>query len=541
MASKSKMISGSPLLTGSATTPGVPIPPEIKKLIPTIIKKCQDFGLDFFPVIVEFLTYDQISEIAAYGGFPVRYPHWRFGMEYEELSRGYEAQAHRIFEMVINACPCVIYCLDSNTTVDNVTVIAHAIGHNDFFKNNVFFSKTDRGMVNKMANHGSRIRKYMERWGNERVTDFIDRVLSLETLINPHDAWVEREFQDRKMIDSREYEFPHMNKIKPGHEYMDPWLNRDADTKKQWDRIKEKELAKDLGISKMSEKNIFRFLKDNAPLAPWEQDVMSMLYDEAMYFAPQRATKTGNEGHASWVDYKLMAGEGLVSLGQKSHDMGIFEYSLHKMGVLGGKYSTNPYKLGFSLLLDIEERWNKGQFGTEWEQCDNYREKKNWDKKLGLGKEKVLEVRKYCNDYMLIKEFFTEDFCEKYEFFDWVLDPETNTYKIASRDFKAIKKKLLAKYQNAGLPDIRIVDSNHAGKGHLLLDHKWEGDALLEDYARRVLANIWSIWKKPVILSSRNANGEEIVVIAESSKHEAVEIFRRGEYEHSFLGIRPKK
>ncbi len=32
----------------------------------------------------------EMNEIAAYGGFPNRYPHWRFGMEYERLAKGYE-------------------------------------------------------------------------------------------------------------------------------------------------------------------------------------------------------------------------------------------------------------------------------------------------------------------------------------------------------------------------------------------------------------------------------------------------------------------
>ena len=45
-----------------------------------------EYGLDFFPIVFEMLSYDQMNEIAAYGGFPNRYPHWRFGMEYERLS-----------------------------------------------------------------------------------------------------------------------------------------------------------------------------------------------------------------------------------------------------------------------------------------------------------------------------------------------------------------------------------------------------------------------------------------------------------------------
>ena len=34
------------------------------------------------------LDYEEMNEVAAYGGFPTRYPHWRFGMEYEQLTKG---------------------------------------------------------------------------------------------------------------------------------------------------------------------------------------------------------------------------------------------------------------------------------------------------------------------------------------------------------------------------------------------------------------------------------------------------------------------
>ena len=124
----SKMMSGCPILMGDNTTPGVSIHKEVMEQIPTILDAVKELGCDYFDPIIEFLTYDEISEVAAYGGFPVRYPHWRFGMEYEELSKGYEFGQHRIFEMVVNTSPCYIYCLDSNTQVDNVTVIAQHAG-----------------------------------------------------------------------------------------------------------------------------------------------------------------------------------------------------------------------------------------------------------------------------------------------------------------------------------------------------------------------------------------------------------------------------
>jgi stage V sporulation protein R len=70
-------------------------------------------GLDFFPIVFEILTYDQMNEIAAYGGFPNRYPHWRFGMEYEQLAKSYEYGLSKIYEMVINNNPSYAYLLEA--------------------------------------------------------------------------------------------------------------------------------------------------------------------------------------------------------------------------------------------------------------------------------------------------------------------------------------------------------------------------------------------------------------------------------------------
>jgi stage V sporulation protein R len=66
------------------------LPIELAKAKEEIEKHAQKFGLDFYPTIFEVIEFEQMNEIAAYGGFPIRYPHWSFGMEYEGLSKGYE-------------------------------------------------------------------------------------------------------------------------------------------------------------------------------------------------------------------------------------------------------------------------------------------------------------------------------------------------------------------------------------------------------------------------------------------------------------------
>src|ERR1700709_1620249 len=100
-------------------------------------------GLDFFPVVFEMLSYDHMNEIAAYGGFPNRYPHWRFGMEYERLAKSYEYGLSKIYEMVINNNLSYSYLLEGNSLVDQKLVMALVYAHVDFCKNNFCFRQTD--------------------------------------------------------------------------------------------------------------------------------------------------------------------------------------------------------------------------------------------------------------------------------------------------------------------------------------------------------------------------------------------------------------
>src|SRR5260221_14522022 len=83
-----------------------------------IEKLARGTGLDFFPTVFEILTYDQMNEIAAYGGFPNRFPHWRYGMEYERLAKSYGYGLSKIYAMVINNNPSFRYLLEGNSLVD---------------------------------------------------------------------------------------------------------------------------------------------------------------------------------------------------------------------------------------------------------------------------------------------------------------------------------------------------------------------------------------------------------------------------------------
>src|SRR5450755_4024708 len=179
-------------MIGQVARPNTNLSPELAAANEQIRATAKSYGLDFFEVIFEVLDYDQINRIASYGGFPVRYPHWRFGMEYERMSKQHNYGLGRIYEMVINNDPCYAYLQRSNGLIDQKLVMAHVYAHCDFFKNNLWFSQTNRKMMDEMANHSTRIRRHIEKQGQDTVERFLDVCLSLEDLIDPHGMFLNR-------------------------------------------------------------------------------------------------------------------------------------------------------------------------------------------------------------------------------------------------------------------------------------------------------------------------------------------------------------
>jgi len=182
----------------------------------------------------------------------------------------------------------------------------------------------------------------------------------------------------------------------------------------------------------------------------------------------------------------------------------VIDYADHHSGTVhmppGG---FNPYKIGIELFRDIEDRWNKGKFGKDYEESSNLGEKKRWDKGLGLGREKIFEVRRVYNDVNFIDEFMTPEFIEKHKFYQYGRDPHTGQLRIVSRDPQRIKQTLLYHLTNMGQPFIYVVDGNYCNRGELYLAHQHNGLDIEIKFAVETLKNLYKIWQRPVHLQAR--------------------------------------
>lgn len=251
------------------------------------------FGLDPFPVRFEIVPATVMYEVGSYA-LPGRYSHWTFGKAYHRMKMMYDFGLSKIYEVVINSNPSYAFLLETNSPIQNKLVIAHVLGHVDFFKNNVYFSQTNRRMVDEAAMHARRMTEYEFTHGRKVVEEFLDAVLSIEEHIDPH-------FFIKKARDDKEGANKEL-KRREGR-FDDLFTAEERGDKEATDG------DKDAARSKLAapEKDLVYFLMQHSPiLKDWQRDAMAMIHEEMEYFVPQMQTKIMNEGWACCVRDSLL-------------------------------------------------------------------------------------------------------------------------------------------------------------------------------------------------------------------------------------------
>ena len=145
-------------------------------------------------------------------------------------------------------------------------------------------------------------------------------------------------------------------------------------------------------------------------------------------------------------------------------------------------------------------------------------ERRTWDKKRGLGRQKIFEVRRLHCDATFLDEFLTPEFCVDQNLFVTKEDgrPVPSKAVIPSREFNEIKQLLLFQFTNGGKPVIEVTDGNHSNRKELLLTHKHVGVDLRWDWAKEVLQSLARLWCRPVHLATHH--GSRQVVLSHDGK-----------------------
>src|SRR4029450_4209505 len=374
---------------------------EIKDLevaVEQIWEIAQGFGLDPYPTNFEIVPAPVMYEVGSYA-LPGRYSHWTFGKAYHRMKTMYDFGLSKIYEVVINTNPAYGFLLETNSPIQNKMVIAHVLGHVDFFKNNVYFSKTNRRMVESVSTHAQRMMEYEFKYGRKTVERFLDAVLAIEEHIDPY-FFIKRDvspaeerrraelrpkdgrYDDLWLLDKKEREIRELNREEQSSEH----------DKRPQERLPEKDI-------------LFYIMKNSPTLASWQRDAIAMVHEEMEYFVPQMQTKIMNEGWASIWHARIMRE---LDLADQEH----IEFAeLHSGVVSPQKGQLNPYYLGYKIYEDIERRWDN----PSAEQRENFGLPGN------QGREKIFEVRELENDVSFLRNYLTQELCEELDLFVYEL------------------------------------------------------------------------------------------------------------------------
>src|SRR6266536_4224216 len=158
---------------------------QLESWIERIWDKAIEFGLRPFPMHYEIVPSSILYEFGAYG-LPGRFSHWSHGRAYHQMKTMYDYGLSKIYELIINTNPAQAFLMEANSLIQNKLVIAHVIGHSDYFKNNVYFQHTSRQMVESVAMNAERIRRYEFEHGALEVEKYLDAILSIEEHLDPN-------------------------------------------------------------------------------------------------------------------------------------------------------------------------------------------------------------------------------------------------------------------------------------------------------------------------------------------------------------------
>ena len=313
----------------------------------------EKLGLEPYDVKYWVVDHDEINRAVAYGGFQTRYPHWRWGMNYDRQRKKDRFTQARIYELVVNDDPSHAYLQVSNELADQKAVITHVEAHGDFFANNRWFQDLagDFDAAASLARHAETVESYMDDpdVDREEVEQWIDHVLCLEDNIDQHGTYgssAEGTEDVEEQLDELELSEEVRQEI-----FDDEWLaeqHGDGDGPR---------------VPEEPEKDILAFLTEHGKAydeetgkaveyEEWQRDVIEMLRREAYYFAPQKMTKVMNEGWSAFWESIMMGNERFAG------DDEILTYADHQAKVLSGG-GLNPYKLGKELWEYVENVTNR--------------------------------------------------------------------------------------------------------------------------------------------------------------------------------------
>ena len=451
---------------------------RLTQAIDEIWEASETTGLDPFPIHFEIVPAKVMYEVGAYG-LPGRFSHWSHGKAFHQMKTMYDYGLSKIYELIINTNPAQAFLMEGNSLIQNKLVIAHVIGHSDYFKNNVYFQHTDRQMAETAGATAERVRAYEQAHGEREVEEFLDAVLSIHEHIDPNLRVLRKPRREGQALDR-----PRRRTT----EYDDLWLIAEKD-EQPVAPVRRK-------IPEEPEKDLLLFLLEYAPdLEEWQQDVLNIVRNEMLYFLPQMQTKVCNEGWASFWHSRILRD---MDLSPDEH----LEFTRLHASVLSPSprgTGINPYYVGFKILEDIERRWNGDLTEEERREYRDANRGAEWPYK-GQGREKMFEVREVESDVSFLRNFLTRNLIDDLDLY--IYRREGDEWVVVEKDWRKVRDAIVESMTNFGYPYLVVEDGDYRRARELYIRHCFDDRELDHHYAQRTLRYLHKLWGRPVHLET---------------------------------------
>ena len=424
---------------------------DLTKWDDKICKIARKYNLDWYDINYEICDYYEMIGNMSYHGMPSHYNHWSYGKSFEQTRQLYNLGATGLpYELIINSDPSIAYLMQQNDLYLQILIMAHCVGHSDFFKNNRCFKDTGaENIVSKFRNARNRIQKYSEdpNIGVDTVEEFIDCLHSIRFQTSRHSI-------------------PRMSRAQIKSSLISKYNNEksqaiDIVKRISLDKLKSRLLKEDHDLLSF-------LLEYGNQFEDWQLDVINIVKDDSAYFIPQIKTKILNEGWASFWHYKILHE---LDLPQEFH---LPFLKMHNAVVRPHIGSINPYHVGFYLFQKIEKE---------------------------MGLDECFLIREAHDDESAIRMYLDEEDFRELNFFSYSTRKNGDMHIDEVSDHDDWKEVRIAMLRNIGVNSIpRIYVHDIKKDNSLVLKHDFDGRDLDLEYADRVVENIKRIWVDGAVL-----------------------------------------
>jgi len=474
--------------------------PRLIKLEERVKELADEAGLSLVPIEFDIVPENKMLEIMAYG-MPGQISNWKFGRDYERLRTIFDhTEGSLPLEVVNTTNPARAYLMKNNSFTIQALVMTHVYGHVAFSTMNQYHAELDKDLVSKMIAASKRFNDYERKYGIDIVEQTVDAGHSIYYHSSPFES-EETEEEKRERIFEQTKQKAHIRKATEYDDLMtvetemqkQASIERDLFNHKLWMTLKNR-------IPVEPTEDMLRFIIDNSRvLSEWQKDILELLRKQGRYIHPHIKTKYMNEGFATWwheTTMRKLFQEELLT----SEEHAEFNY-MNAFVKAKNKFSMNPYLIGCTMWYDLIDRYDKGQFGDEYEEEPDMEVKKNWDTGAMLGHEKMLETLRTHNDWSFMMNVLTTDLVRELEMYIYVLKKDYHSAKIVITDKQAeeIRELIVKSFAHSGIPRILVNE----GKRELHLEHRHAGMDLDAEYTQKTLDHIAYLWGDDVDLSTK--------------------------------------